>query len=201
MPDRNQWNAAAVRLFDDISSFVLTGSRKCDDWREDVLAVFAGEVEDPRGWIEFDSKREWSEHYGIAGDRYFPFRSLTVDYLKENLYPVEPESAAGLLVVMLDEWFSPEGVRNLAERKDSLVADARTLISRYGPDGAFYTSACIARTARCHDFLAPPPAGQTYGGASFSEFMYGDLGLVAVSDTEAGVFWAFNAGGDVNVRR
>lgn len=196
MPDRNQWNSAAVRLFDEISPYVLTGARRHEDWREDAIAVLSGEVSDPRGWLEYADREAWRACSGRGGGNAFPFKSLTADRLKRDLYEIEFSSAAQLLVILLDEWFTADGVWNLSERKEALLADARTLISRYGEAATFYTPASTARATRRPDFFTPPAVGSGHGGVPFSEFMYGDLGLVAVSDTEVGVFWAFNVGGD-----
>ncbi|MFI9720414.1 hypothetical protein ACIHFE_12250 [Streptomyces sp. NPDC052396] len=185
-PGHDQWHAAVSRLFDEISPFVRTGPRNHQDWRMDALAVFARDVDDPRGWLSLDMQHARDEYPDAGGP--FPFRPLTVDYLSERLYEVEPEPAVQLLVIMLDDWFSVRGVWNFEERKEQLLADARTLISRYGAGARFYTSSPAARTTSRPDLFDPQT--KSFGG-SFTGLM-GDLGLIAVSDDEVGVFWAFN---------
>ncbi|MFI8876907.1 hypothetical protein [Streptomyces sp. NPDC055243] len=41
------WNAAALRLFDDVYTFIATGPRRHQDWAHDVLAVLHRKVRDP----------------------------------------------------------------------------------------------------------------------------------------------------------
>ena len=50
-PTQQEWEAAALRLFDDEYAFVSTGPHDHADWRTDVLAVMARSGADPRGWI------------------------------------------------------------------------------------------------------------------------------------------------------
>ncbi|GAA0340859.1 hypothetical protein [Streptomyces blastmyceticus] len=188
MPDRNQWNAAAVRMFDDVYSFVRTGPRKHGDWRHDLPPILTREVEDPRGWVELDWDKDSEER--TEGNTAFPFKNLTVEQLT-GLYEIEPEPAAHLLVTLLSEWFTIKGVWNFEEREEQLLSDARTLVARYGPDSACYTPSGLARTTKHPDFFRESDRNSVSGDIPFTDLM-GDLGLIVVSDTEVGVFWAFN---------
>ncbi|MEV5507759.1 hypothetical protein [Streptomyces orinoci] len=185
-PGRDQWCTAVTRLFDEITPFVRTGPRNHQDWRKDALAVFAREVDDPRGWLSLDMQ-DARDQYPDAGGP-FPFRPLTVDFLSEHLHPVESEAAAELLVVMLDDWFSVRGVWNFEERKEQLLADAHTVIARYGPAVRCYTSSPAARTTSRPHFLDPRSENSGYNFTG----LIGDVGLIAVTDDEVGVIWAFN---------
>ncbi|WP_329021527.1 hypothetical protein [Streptomyces sp. NBC_00690] len=55
-------------------------------------------------------------------------------------------------------------------------------------DAVFRTSSDLARVSTSPDFLADELAG----GRAFTDHMM-DLGLIAVSADEVGVFWSFNA--------
>ncbi|MEV6734781.1 MULTISPECIES: hypothetical protein [unclassified Streptomyces] len=68
------------------------------------------------------------------------------------------------------------------------MADAWTVLGRYGPNAVFRTSCDLALTSDSPDFLAD----ELVGGRAFAGYMM-DLGLIAVSADEVGVFWSFNA--------
>ncbi|WP_063732593.1 hypothetical protein [Streptomyces sp. RTd22] len=182
--ERDSWNSAALRLFDDKYSLVITGPRKHPDWHQDVIAVLAREVEDPRGWISLDWENEQGKaEYGPS----FPFRSPTTNFLAEHLHEITSASAAHLLVAMTDDWFSVNEIPDFPNRKEELLADSRTVLSRYGATPLCYTTSISARATRDPDFFA-----KTSGGVGLTDFTM-DLGLVVVSGTEVGVFWSFNA--------
>ncbi|MER8096009.1 hypothetical protein [Streptomyces goshikiensis] len=67
-----------------------------------------------------------------------------------------------------------------------------TVLGRFGPDAVFRTSSDLARTSGSPDFLAGELAGELAGGRAFTGYMT-DLGLIAVSAGEVGVFWSFDA--------
>ncbi|MCX4625289.1 MULTISPECIES: hypothetical protein [unclassified Streptomyces] len=69
-----------------------------------------------------------------------------------------------------------------------MLADARTVLGRYGPNPVFRTSSDLARTSDSPDFLADELAG----GRAFTGYMT-DLGLITVSADEVGGCWSFNA--------
>ncbi|WP_405850269.1 hypothetical protein OG211_30785 [Streptomyces niveus] len=184
-PGQQEWEAAALRLFEDEYAFIATGPRAHLDWRADVIAVMNREAEDPRDWISLDWDKE-----GVTSEpdrsSAFPFTVSTAAALGGSLHQVTVRSAAQLLVALTDEWFTVKNIPNFSERKDRLLDDAQSLISRYGPDCDCYTTAADARTTDDPDFFHA-----VNGGAGITEHLM-DLGLVVVSETEVGVFWRFN---------
>ncbi len=185
-PAQQEWEAAALRLFEDEYAFVANGPRHHDDWRTDVLAVMARAAADPRGWLAMDGDREENTADPSRGSS-FPFTVSSEARIGEILHEVGAYSAAQLLVVMTDEWFQVENIRDFPERKEILLADAHILLSRYLPDCSFHTTAGNAAVDRNADFFH-----DVTGGSQATGYL-SDLGLVAVSDDEVGVFWRFNA--------
>ncbi|MGW7274571.1 hypothetical protein ACWGH5_29100 [Streptomyces sp. NPDC054864] len=79
-----------------------------------------------------------------------------------------------------------------------MLADARTLLDRYGPTARYGTNARAAASDPAPDFLAAGLKGTESHSLLTSEYLNGldlfeDLGLIAVTDGEVGVFWAFGA--------
>ncbi|MFF9398951.1 hypothetical protein [Streptomyces sp. NPDC014744] len=183
--DNTAWDAALERLLDDVYTFAMTGPRRHDDWGRDVLAVMDRSVTDPRGWrtLEWQIDKEGRENIRPS----YPFLPLTTEQVHAWTYPVTAHAAAELLASLTQEWFfETRPVRTRADR-DDVLADARTVLSRFGADAAFRTSSDLARTSS-PDFLADELAG----GRAFTDYVM-DLGLIAVSADEVGVFWSFNA--------
>ncbi|WP_051833317.1 hypothetical protein [Streptomyces katrae] len=103
-------------------------------------------------------------------------------------HPVTPRAAGELLASLAQEWFfEPSPIWSRANR-DEVLAVARTVLSRFGPNAVFRTSSDLALTSDSPDFLAEELAG----GRAFTGYLM-DLGLIAVSTDEVGVFWSFNA--------
>ncbi|KNB50156.1 hypothetical protein [Streptomyces caatingaensis] len=181
-----EWNAAVERLFGERCALVLTGPRGHADWLQDVLAVLAREVGDPRGWTQIDRDVKRSPER-VADNRIFPFSENLFTHMSKFLFEIGRESAAQLLVTLTDDWYSVRGIPDFEERRDELLADARTLLARYGPDSVFRTPAPVARTDKNPDFFGVKASA----GGRFTDYV-ADLGLIAVSDAEVGVFWTFN---------
>jgi hypothetical protein len=179
------WEEAALRLFEDEYVLVATGRRRHQDWRSDVMAVMNRETDDPRGWLVLDWDRE--EREGVTGrSRSFPFLEPSIDLLNERLYEVTPETAAYLLIGMTDDWCELSNVPDFEENKESLLADAETLLARFGQHFDCYTNVTDAETTQTPDLLRKAP-----GWFSLTEYT-ADYGLVVVSVDEIGVFWSFN---------
>lgn len=219
---RCAWNAAALRLLDDTYTFAATGPRRHEDWAHDVLAVLHRAVPDPRGWIRLD----WDRSNAAARHTVpaYPFDPPAAAEFPDRLYRLEADAAVGLLAVMTEEWQSePAPVRSRPDR-DAVLADARTLLNRYGPAARYWTNATAAASDPAPDFIAtglqgtssqgtrsqgrPTSQGtHSHGARSHgtrshgfrtSEYLNGidlsdDLGLIAVTDDEVGVFWSFEA--------
>ncbi|MFI0709851.1 hypothetical protein ACH4SK_04195 [Streptomyces inhibens] len=189
------WNAALLRLLDDVYTFAATGPRRHEDWAHDVLAVLHRSVRDPRGWIRLDWDRTNTARDTVPA---YPFDPPAPSQFPDLLYPLEAETAAAALAIMAEEWqaeFAP--VRSRPDR-DAVLADARTVLDRYGPDARYWTNATAAASDPAPDFLAAGLAGTRSNLFLTSEYLNGldlfeDLGLIAVTDNEVGVFWSIGA--------
>ncbi|WP_424889086.1 hypothetical protein [Streptomyces sp. XH2] len=189
------WNAAVLRLLDDPYTFVATGPRRHEDWAHDVLAVLYRAVSDPRGWIRLDG-----EINDIGGPMLpaYPFDPPAAAEFPGCLYRLEAEAAVAALAVMTEEWGSePAPVRSRPDR-DAVLADARTLLSRYGPGARYWTNATAAASDPAPDFVGAGLQGTLSHSFLTSAYLCGldlfdDLGLIAVSDDEVGVFWSIGA--------
>ncbi|MEU3878233.1 hypothetical protein AB0E87_30850, partial [Streptomyces sp. NPDC029704] len=128
----------------------------------------------------------------------YPFDPPAASEIPRRLYPLEAEAAVRALAVMSEEWQSePAPVRSRPDR-DAVLADARTLLDRYGPAARYWTNAIAAAAGPSPDFLASGLPG--HGSHSFLTCAYvngvdllDDLGLIAVNQNEVGVFWAIGA--------
>ncbi|MFF3774434.1 hypothetical protein [Streptomyces sp. NPDC002232] len=184
--DGAAWGAALERLLDDVYTFAAAGSRRHEDWGRDVLDVMERSVADPRHWRSLD----WdADEAGPESARpSYPFLPPDAEQVHAWTYPVTAPAAADLLASLSQEWFfEARPVRERTDRED-VLADARTVLGRFGDDAVFRTSSDLARDSASPDFLA----GGLSGGRAFSDHMM-DLGLIAVSADEVGVFWSFHA--------
>ncbi|WP_329450122.1 hypothetical protein OG894_05935 [Streptomyces sp. NBC_01724] len=192
---RCPWNAAALRLLDDTYTFAATGPRRHEDWAHDVHAVLHRSVPDPRGWVRLDYDRTNTARHIVPA---YPFDPPDTSEFPDLLYPLAAEAALAALAIMAEEWQSePAPVRSRPDR-DAVLADARTLLDRYGPTARYWTNATAAATDPAPDFLAAGLQGTQSHGFLTSEYLNGldlfeDLGLIAVTDDEVGVFWSFGA--------
>ncbi|MFD5881672.1 hypothetical protein [Streptomyces yangpuensis] len=184
--DAATWEAALLRLLEEVFTLARSGPRLHEDWAEDVCAVMERSVADPRGWAGRESDAfdvGWESGYP-----FYPFRALTAEDLHAGLRPITAGAAVELLASLAQEWFFEDNPVRLREDRDEVLADARTVLDRFGPDAAFWTSSRLARTSDAPDFLAQ----DLRSGHPFTDYMM-DLGLIAASADEVGVFWSFNA--------
>lgn len=98
---------------------------------------------------------------------------------------------------MAEEWVDHRSVRSRPDR-DALLADARFLLDRYGPDARFWTNALDAASDPARDFVQAGLTGTRVHTFITGEYINGldlfeELGLIAVSGDEVGVFWSFGA--------
>ncbi|MFJ9551493.1 hypothetical protein [Streptomyces erythrochromogenes] len=184
--DAATWEAALIRLLEEVYTFAWSGPRLHEDWAEDICAVMERSVADPRGWavLETHTHKVGRE----SGYPSYPFHALTAEELRAGLRPITAGAAIELLASLAQEWFFEDNPVRLREDRDMVLADARTVLDRFGLDAAFWTSSDLARTCDAPDFLAR----ELEGGRPFTGYMM-DLGLIVVSADEAGVFWSFNA--------
>ncbi|MEV6175621.1 hypothetical protein [Streptomyces sp. NPDC052015] len=192
---RCPWNAAALRLLDDTYTFAATGPRRHKDWAHDVRAVMHRSVSDPRGWVRLDWDRTNAARRTMPA---YPFDPPDSSELPGLLYSLDAEAAVAALAIMAEEWQSePAPVRSRPDR-DAALADARILLDRYGPTARYWTNATSATSDPAPDFLAAGLQGTQSHRFLTSEYLNGldffeDLGLIAVTDDEVGVFWSFGA--------
>ncbi|MFB7837061.1 hypothetical protein [Streptomyces sp. NPDC056056] len=192
---RCPWNAAALRLLGDTYTFAATGPRRYEDWARDVLAVLHRSVPDPRGWIRIDGDRTNSARHTAPA---YPFNPPDSSELPRRLYPLEADAAVAALAVMAEEWQSEPAPVRSRPNLNAVLADARTLLDRYGPTARYWTNATAAASDPAPDFVAAGLQGTGSHGFRTSEYLKGldlldDLGLIAVNDDEVGVFWSFGA--------
>ncbi|GGS92220.1 MULTISPECIES: hypothetical protein [Streptomyces] len=191
---RSPWNAAALRLLEDPYVFLATGPRRHEDWAEDVLAVMHREVPDPRGWLRLYGDRTSGARAVVPA---YPFEPPPAAGFPDRLYELERGAAVGALAVMAEEWWEERPVRDRPER-DGLLADARFLLDRFGPDARFWTNALDAAADPRRDFVRAGLGGTRAHRFTTGEYLGGidlfdELGLIAVSDDEVGVFWSIGA--------
>ncbi|MEU3729814.1 hypothetical protein AB0E81_10465 [Streptomyces sp. NPDC033538] len=176
------WEDAVQRLLEDVYTFAATGPRTLAGWQRDALAVMNREVDDPRGWTTLDWD-EYNDKERTASRPCYPFVSLSESELDSTLNPVTAETAARLLVEMTYEW----GPAGTLEQTRSALADARTVLGRYG-DGV----SCYSNVAQARRTPSPDLTKGINGWAPLTKFI-GDFGFVVVSSEEVGVFWSFDA--------
>ncbi|WP_331728173.1 hypothetical protein [Streptomyces sp. NBC_00158] len=191
---RSPWNAAALRLLEDPYVFLATGPRRHEDWAEDVLALMRREVPDPRGWLRIDYDRADGATRTVSA---YPFDPPPAAGFRDRLHELEPAGAVTALSVMAEEWGDDRPVRDRPER-DALLADARLLLDRYGPDARFWTNALDAASDPARDFVRAGLKGTRAYRFVTDEYrggidLFEELGLIAVSGDEVGVFWSFGA--------
>ncbi|MEU3405390.1 hypothetical protein ABZ766_15835 [Streptomyces sp. NPDC006670] len=191
---RSPWNAAALRLLEDPYVFLATGPRRHEDWAEDVIALMHRKVPDPRGWLRIDADRT-----GDAGDAVpaYPFAPPPAAGFQDRLHELEPAGAVTALAVMAEEWDGDRPVRHRPDR-DTLLDAARLLLERYGPDARFWTNAQDAASDPARDFVRAGLKGTRVHRFLTDAYVNGldlceELGLVAVSGDEVGIFWSIGA--------
>ncbi|WP_326655788.1 hypothetical protein [Streptomyces anthocyanicus] len=192
---RCPWNAAALRLLDDTNVFVATGPRRYEDWAHDVRAVLHRSVPDPRGWVRLGWERTDSARHTVPA---YPFDPPDASVLPSSLYPLTTEAAVAALAVMAEESQSESAPVRSRPDRDTVLADARTLLGRYGPAARCWTNAKTAASDPAPDFLAAGLQGTESHRFLTSEYVDGldlfeELGLIAVTDDEVGVFWSIGA--------
>ena len=104
------WNAAAIRLFQEVVPFVATGPRRHEDWAYDILAVLHHSVRDPRGWVRLDYAPA-----GTGGDTVpcYPFDPPPAPEFGNRLHPLVAEAAIAAVAIMAEEWgYEPALVRS-----------------------------------------------------------------------------------------
>ncbi|MFF3452979.1 hypothetical protein ACFYXH_01395 [Streptomyces sp. NPDC002730] len=149
------------------------------------MAVLNRDFADPRGWSVLDWDRESADEMAEHGPA-FPFIHPTTELLAEHLYEISADTALLLLVALTDDWCNVRNAPGYPEKSECLLADARSLLARYGAQFACYTNVTDARTTKSPDLSHKAP-----GWISLTQYT-ADYSLVVVSESEIGVFWSFN---------
>ncbi|MDX3315122.1 hypothetical protein ACWGH3_18800 [Streptomyces sp. NPDC054884] len=181
MVTQADWETAVLRLLEDLYTFVATGPRTHSGWQSDVLAVMNREVGDPRAWNTLDWDEDRDEEEAADGPSY-PFLPLSREVLTERLHLITSETAVQLLAAMTYDWGPVESDGDEAQ----VLADARTLLGRYGDAPTCYSNITDGRMSSSPDLSK----GVT-GWTPLTRYD-GDFGFVVVSSEEIGVFWSFN---------
>ncbi|QFZ74649.1 hypothetical protein GFH48_16475 [Streptomyces fagopyri] len=194
--DAETW-AEALSMYERRYSYVLVGPREHQDWVRDAEAVMRREVTDPRSWRWLDAdegEEERLEH------TFFPFVLPPSDPeggvgWRRGLRAVPRTSVERLLVVLSTTWLDvpKERARNNFEtRRPELERKARAVLSRFPEGTSFYTNAGLPGVSTDSAVDAPDFYEAITGCTPVSQYDW-DLGLVAVTDTEIGLFWSFDA--------
>lgn len=164
--------------------FVHVRSREDSFWCEDVQNIIRGQGSN-------------SEKWGVGGDLRFPlfpgyhftaepFNVFSSEELYASLSEVPPRVACDMLVLIA--LGSAGGRRRLQSytQLPNILAGADALLASFGSSVSFWTNADDAEAVNeTLDFKISELA-------SFTPYPI-DFGLVAVSDTDVGVFWTFDA--------
>ncbi|MFG3548098.1 hypothetical protein [Streptomyces sp. NPDC047725] len=180
--DADSWKSALLDLFGGGWAFAQVGPRRHDDWRRDVTAVMALKAVDPRRWASLNYAPEVDENRSGTNSPFFP---RSPEETGASLHEVGLESAGRLLVALKGEFYQAYNIPNFEQRKKGLFWSSRTILSRFGVNSRFFTNAAEARRDPHADLLNPDTEWDCLSVYTT------DCGLVAVSDSEIGVFWAF----------
>ncbi|MET9573381.1 hypothetical protein ACFYNW_15165 [Streptomyces virginiae] len=189
--DQESWESAVQHLYEDGFAFIATGPRMHEDWRADVLAVMERAVPDPRGWAGIDpiAHERTAQHPAVPfcrpAFRDDPLRPLTPADVGQRMQEIDRASAENLLLALTEDGCTLRNVTRFSESFDELQDLARTILARYGDASVCYTNVSSIGHVGSLDF------GLNSVGWSPMTFYGEDCGLVVVSDTEVGLFWAF----------
>ncbi|MGV9687763.1 hypothetical protein ACWDUX_01380 [Streptomyces sp. NPDC003444] len=189
--DQASWEAAVQHLYEDGFAFVATGPREHEDWRTDVLSVMERAVPDPRGWAGLDhlANERSPEHPAVPfcrpSFRDDPSRPLTPADVGERLREIDRASAENLLLAITEDGCTLRNLARFTESFEELQGMARTLLARYGDAFTCHTNVSSVGHVGTLDF------GGTSIGWTPMTYYGEDCGLVVVSETEVGLFWAF----------
>ncbi|MGW7523416.1 hypothetical protein [Streptomyces sp. NPDC054783] len=165
-------------------SIVVVGPRAHEDWSLDALALLNKEVSDPRSWrsLEFysESDEEWRP------DWLAPFAPPGTGW-SSRLRRIPRSSAHRLLVALSTNWLDVTSERDFDTERAGLEAKAAVLLARFPEKSSAFYANTGHRSGDAPDFYLP-----ITGCDPFSVHDR-DVGLMAVSDAEVGIFWSFDA--------
>ncbi|MFD4262513.1 hypothetical protein ACFWR9_34050 [Streptomyces sp. NPDC058534] len=178
----DSWKSAVSDLFGGGWTFAQVGPRCHDDWRRDVAAVMALKTTDPRGWSSVNYAPEVGENRSGTNSPFFPWPSEEID---RSLHEIGMRSAGQLLVALQGDSYQAANIPDFDQQRDRLCRSSRVILSRFSTHSRFFTNAADAHRNPDADLLNPDTEWDCLSVYTT------DCGLVAVSDTEIGVFWAF----------
>ncbi|MGW4505339.1 hypothetical protein ACWENO_11895 [Streptomyces sp. NPDC004436] len=189
--DQASWEAAVRHLYEDGYGFNATGPRQHEDWAADALAVMERAVPDPRGWAGLDdaaddrSSEQPAFPFCRPSFRDDPSRPLTPADVGERLHEIDRASAEDLLLALTGDGCTLRNLERFTESFGELREAARTVLARYGDAFTCHTNVSTGPRNGTLDLRGNSPGWTPMTG-------YGeDCGLVVVTDTEVGLFWAF----------
>ncbi|MER0448518.1 hypothetical protein ABR738_28840 [Streptomyces sp. Edi4] len=185
---RETWAAALTTLYEDEYVFVSVGPRSNTSWDADAWAVMRRDVSDPRGWAGQDWDSNKHDQPAGVDRRGFPFNVGSAEQISRNLHEIDAGSAERLLVALMNDWCHITEVPGFQKDPESLLAAARTIMSRFAKTCTCYTNLAEARETRTPNLDARDVGP---GWTPFTEYT-ADYGLAVVSDSEVGIFWSFN---------
>lgn len=195
-PDVEAW-ADALAMYEQRYSYALLGPRAHQDSAWDVAAVMRREAVDPRDWRWIDVDEGEEER---LADPFFPFVLPPSDpegaaAWRAGLRAVPRTSVERLLVLLSTTWLDVprELARNHFEsRRPELERKAGVILSRFSEGTSFHANTGFPGVRTGNRVDDPDFYEMTTGCNPRSQYDW-DLGLVAVSETEVGVFWSFDA--------
>ncbi|MFF7334678.1 hypothetical protein ACIQU5_00095 [Streptomyces sp. NPDC090306] len=183
-PDADAW-AAALTLYEKRCAVVVVGPRRHEDWELDVAALLRRKTRDPRGWKAREFYEEEDDEWSPG--RIAPLVPPGPSEWRARLRKIQPSGAERLLVAISTNWLDVTREPGFEADRPALEKKARILLARFpAAEAEFFTNAWYG-VGDATDFYSP-----LKGCDPFSEHDW-DVGLLAVSGTEVGVFWSFDA--------
>ncbi|WP_251018335.1 hypothetical protein [Streptomyces sp. ISL-1] len=184
--DAEAW-ADALELFYRYT-FVAVTRREHQEWWYDVASIMRGEAQDPRGWQSLDTDRDEDERRDDPG---FPFApppatAEDVESCRRRVTELPRSSVETLLVTLATNWLDVSREWEFDRRRPEMERRAHVVLSRFPAESRFYSN--IGWKGESPDFYAQPVRSTD----PFSRYDW-DAGLIAVSDTEVGLVWSFDA--------
>jgi hypothetical protein len=195
-PDAKAW-AEALTMYEQRYSYVLVGPRLHQNWVLDVATVMRREATDPRSWRWIDVDEGEEER---LEDPVFPFvlppaGGKEAEAWRAKLRMVPRASMQRLLVMLSTTWLNiPDEIahNDFENRRMQLERKARVVLSRFPPEATFFTNVALQDKGDRSRASEPDFYETIAGCAPISQYDW-DLGVIAVSRTEVGLFWSFDA--------
>ncbi|MEU9985588.1 hypothetical protein AB0E10_02085 [Streptomyces sp. NPDC048045] len=179
--DERSWSGA-IGMYERRVTIAKVTSRVHENWVLDVSTLMHSDTRDVRGWRTVD---HWEGDLDRLDEPSYPFvmppgAAATADGWKSYLHEIPRSQAMRFLVALSTPWIDVTEEPDFEERRETLEANARVILSRFPEGSHFY-----ANTGRDRDYYQ-----RVSGWNSFSSRTY-DFGLVLVSETEVGMVWSF----------